>query len=1282
MSGNDISLTVSENSFFTDGGYFLGGEACALPTALLDVMKGESFTVEMVLGAVEAVDPAQNAYITLLSNNGGTNAEKFSLYIQTSKGSADKLVVKSSGISQSLRPQAASGGRELAENSTVAFTFTAGGKAVLWVDGALISEVDAPAANGNNAATATTLALGDSRISNSSNTLFKGLRFYSRALSALEIASNHAVDTGASPIGKALRGDYITRGLVSLYNGVGYDATDTIWSDEYGENDITGLAPNASTGVGFEREGWRVIGTKHRMPDALLDVLAGEEFTFEMRLGDVEALDLSSANYITFIANNGGSNSEKFAVYVQTAKGTMDKLYVKTSGLSSANRPVVTSGGTALAADSTLTVTFKAGGSVKLYVDGALLVTKAAPATNGNTGMTNLYFGENDSTKAHDALYKGFRFYTAELSAAEVSHNRQADLTIVPADPGEGEERGDPLSLGYIENGLVSLYDGTYNSRDGHVNGAKTWMDLWGENDFKVTNNQAGRFTENAYALNATEYSFPTAIMDLINSNAFTLEMTLGDFATIAGTTYATLLNSTANDNFALFWRASTGELELKAGGNTRLYVPDGASVLPNATVTITFERTGMMMLYINGWLESAVSSSATIGGTGTLKFGNAESSKKHIAEFKTFRFYDRALTEEEIVANATVDGTYDPNALREQEFTTVRQRHTGIVGDVTFYSHIRSAAELAALASTETPPANAIFHTDELLNVTSEDGTPFDTVEGVLAALDGVLPVFYVENAETVEALCSYLSSHRLFDCALMSADPALIEAAHDAYALPRSIVDFSETYTSPLTAADLSQIRRTVNAAHAKVVFLSPEAAGADEIRWLNARELTVNLSAGEVNDEEEALRLLLSGTYGLLTPSLPLFYEVCEEFVPEGTITRFPLNVAHRGYFKDVPENTLESVIAAYEEGADAVEIDVYITTDGEIVVNHDASTTLYNSSIGVESHTLAQLKELYIEKNGVRYRMPSLREIFTYFADKEDLMFRIEIKSGKEATVTALKALIEEFGFYDRCTVISFPSTKAGERLQAIYPEMPFSLLYGTSNAWPDTASAVRNAQKLIQSCSATFSPTSSGYTAEFVDAALKRGITCWVWTLSTASTVHPYMLYGHSGITGNDCTLLAKIAGGLRSSLPASVNVGEQTTPGGVLCYGNGNLIYNVCTPVPVSGDVTVSEDKFTVNAPGEAVLLLEKTVRLGSYGSYTLMTQPVTVTAVAQTQKKYDLNSDGTVDISDATVLLDALSAGNPAARCDFNADGNTDIADVTMLLNALANGTANEETL
>jgi glycerophosphoryl diester phosphodiesterase len=58
---------------------------------------------------------------------------------------------------------------------------------------------------------------------------------------------------------------------------------------------------------------------------------------------------------------------------------------------------------------------------------------------------------------------------------------------------------------------------------------------------------------------------------------------------------------------------------------------------------------------------------------------------------------------------------------------------------------------------------------------------------------------------------------------------------------------------------------------------------------------------------------------------------------------------LNIAHRGARAVARENTLDAIDKAAELGADMVEIDVHLSSDGELVVTHDLATRLSVSDI---------------------------------------------------------------------------------------------------------------------------------------------------------------------------------------------------------------------------------------------------------------------------------------------------------------------------------------------
>lgn len=73
--------------------------------------------------------------------------------------------------------------------------------------------------------------------------------------------------------------------------------------------------------------------------------------------------------------------------------------------------------------------------------------------------------------------------------------------------------------------------------------------------------------------------------------------------------------------------------------------------------------------------------------------------------------------------------------------------------------------------------------------------------------------------------------------------------------------------------------------------------------------------------------------------------------------------PEFIAHRGASYLAPENTLASIQLAWEIDADAVEFDVFLAADGEVVVHHDKTTDRTGSrDKAIEEQTLDELREL--------------------------------------------------------------------------------------------------------------------------------------------------------------------------------------------------------------------------------------------------------------------------------------------------------------------------------
>jgi glycerophosphoryl diester phosphodiesterase len=110
-----------------------------------------------------------------------------------------------------------------------------------------------------------------------------------------------------------------------------------------------------------------------------------------------------------------------------------------------------------------------------------------------------------------------------------------------------------------------------------------------------------------------------------------------------------------------------------------------------------------------------------------------------------------------------------------------------------------------------------------------------------------------------------------------------------------------------------------------------------------------------------------------------------------------------IAHRGASNSAPENTLSAVNAAWEQGADAVEVDVHLTVDGRIVVIHDRTTTRTTGAAGqVAEHTVQGLQCLSIIGHHHPVpsgeKIPTLAEVVQTVPDGKRLFIDIKCSGG--------------------------------------------------------------------------------------------------------------------------------------------------------------------------------------------------------------------------------------------------------------------------------------------
>lgn len=116
---------------------------------------------------------------------------------------------------------------------------------------------------------------------------------------------------------------------------------------------------------------------------------------------------------------------------------------------------------------------------------------------------------------------------------------------------------------------------------------------------------------------------------------------------------------------------------------------------------------------------------------------------------------------------------------------------------------------------------------------------------------------------------------------------------------------------------------------------------------------------------------------------------------------------LKIGHRGARGYEPENTLIGFQKAIDLNVDRIELDVHLSSDGELMVIHDETIDRTTNGKGaVNQFSLPELKRFQIEKN--QY-IPTLTEVLNLIDQRCDV--NIELKSYE--TADKVVDLIEKF-----------------------------------------------------------------------------------------------------------------------------------------------------------------------------------------------------------------------------------------------------------------------------
>lgn len=244
---------------------------------------------------------------------------------------------------------------------------------------------------------------------------------------------------------------------------------------------------------------------------------------------------------------------------------------------------------------------------------------------------------------------------------------------------------------------------------------------------------------------------------------------------------------------------------------------------------------------------------------------------------------------------------------------------------------------------------------------------------------------------------------------------------------------------------------------------------------------------------------------------------------------TMAAEPMIVAHRGASYDAPENTMAAFKLAWEQGADGVEGDFYLTSDGQIVCTHDRDTKrVAGKKLVVEESTLEELQALDVgswkHRKFADERMPTLADVLA--ATPEGKKVFIECKSGDKIVGPMIEACKKSKVPLDNLVVISFHK----EVIEACHEQLPelkshWLTDYKESKEgkgdWRPSAESVVKTLRETGAWGLGSKAHGDHFNAEFIDTLREAGFKEFhVWTVDKVRVARHYRDLGAWSITTN------------------------------------------------------------------------------------------------------------------------------------------------------------------
>lgn len=215
------------------------------------------------------------------------------------------------------------------------------------------------------------------------------------------------------------------------------------------------------------------------------------------------------------------------------------------------------------------------------------------------------------------------------------------------------------------------------------------------------------------------------------------------------------------------------------------------------------------------------------------------------------------------------------------------------------------------------------------------------------------------------------------------------------------------------------------------------------------------------------------------------------------------------AHRGDTLVAPENSLEAIRSSVAQSIDAVEIDVQMTKDGVVVLNHDYNLQrMAGVPKRVSELDYEEIARLNIAKAGGEpdeiVRIPMLSEVLGEVLGKSKLIIDLKPYGSGEQLAEHVVALIEQFDMVQDCYIQSFDRSTL-QHIRSLNPDIKIGqILYFALGDLSLLDVDFYTIEQIM-------------LTEQLVERAHKKGREVWVWTVNSERNLKEVLKFEIDGI---------------------------------------------------------------------------------------------------------------------------------------------------------------------